>query len=44
VYIISWPDTRCLLEVGENTGSCNTGEAGCVPENTREDTERRMVR
>src|SRR5271169_894396 len=32
VYIISWPDTRRLLEVGENTGSCNTGEAGCVPE------------
>src|SRR5579872_842336 len=30
--MISWPGTRRLLEVGEITGSCNTEQAGCVPE------------
>src|SRR5580658_5445418 len=29
--MISWPDTRRLLEIGENTGSCNTDGAACVP-------------
>jgi DNA helicase II / ATP-dependent DNA helicase PcrA len=31
VYIVSWPDTRRLLEVGHIPGWCNAGAAGCLP-------------
>jgi hypothetical protein len=32
VYIVSWPDTHCLLEFASaKSRFCNTGGAGCVP-------------